>query len=634
MNISTTEPTLRIATTEDDRAAAYRLRYELYVEDQGLFGDQADHERRWLRDEYDDTSTILLAEDQGEVVGTARMTFGDTTTFSQESREDYDFARFEGVLEDSDFSVVTRLVVRPSHRGTPLGTRLLHEGFALAAERGAELVLGSCELHLINHYWKLAFRPFGELSSHPTNGVLIRIAVVLGDLEHVRRIGSPMTSALERRTRPNDNLPAILERIERGLALTSEARHEPAAYSREVMRRVTSSETDTPTFLETLTPEEATELLKKSHILKCNEGDTLVLEGHRTRMPYILLAGSLEVRRQDDHRRRLSRPGTLVGEVAFMASMRRTSDIVAGPDGAHVLALNDGTLRQLLAGNGPLAAKFLAFTARELCEKLVAHSQPRAVETVETVETATRPASRPLPHPTTRPAARSASTARPAEHRSELGCRRHSPFPRSNSFEGTGQAGVDAMSLEYRRQLEHHDLVVTPGHRAGVVDRHPVEATTLPGRPQPIFARPNEVSTAVDPRRGGPGVGDHVPEQTPALEFGMDTPAARLDHLLLGRQGIEIPFEGTIAVQDRPIEGWHQAQVSDDLPAMLDDRHGRRPIPRLGHLGGADMGFDLPRRQVRDAAQLEHLGEPRRRMDDAIVVGLRNDTRGSPIRIA
>ena len=56
---------IRLADTDDDRAAAYRLRYELYVEQQGLFGDVADHGRRWLTDERDEHAILSVAEAQG-----------------------------------------------------------------------------------------------------------------------------------------------------------------------------------------------------------------------------------------------------------------------------------------------------------------------------------------------------------------------------------------------------------------------------------------------------------------------------------------------------------------------------------------------------------------------------------------
>ncbi|MDJ0839562.1 MAG: hypothetical protein QNK37_23785 [Acidobacteriota bacterium] len=46
------------------------MRYELYVEGRNLCTDVADHDRRMLKDEDDERGRILLAELDGEIVGT------------------------------------------------------------------------------------------------------------------------------------------------------------------------------------------------------------------------------------------------------------------------------------------------------------------------------------------------------------------------------------------------------------------------------------------------------------------------------------------------------------------------------------------------------------------------------------
>lgn len=376
--MSATKPTLRIATTDEDRAAVYRLRYELYVEQQGLFLDQADHENRWLRDGYDESSTIILAEDDGRCVGTSRMSFGAETEFSEASKEDYDFARFDDLLEPADFSVITRLMVLPAYRGGDLGTRLFAESFRLAAEKGAELVLGSCELHLINYYWPLGFRPFGQLSNHPTNGVLVRIAAVLGDLEHVRNMDSPVTEALARRRRSNENVPAILERLADSPALLSEARLGSEAFQGELNGRL--GESAACELFAELTAEQKAQLLRKSHLLRCAPGDALFYDGQASRTLYILLSGSLEIRDPATGKQHLERAGALVGEVALLGSARRLGNVVTGSEGASVLALNDRTLRDLIAERSQLTAFFLLYAARELSQKMLARSASARAE--------------------------------------------------------------------------------------------------------------------------------------------------------------------------------------------------------------------------------------------------------------
>ena len=156
------EADLRFATTDEERAAVYELRYELYVEGQGLFVDEADHERGWLTDEYDEGSRIGVAEVGGRVVGTVRVTWGAEMPFTEESREAYDVGRFAGIVEERDMIVATRLLVREEFRGGVLALKLLWMAYEFAAVEGVELILGNCEPHLVNRYWTLGFRPFGN----------------------------------------------------------------------------------------------------------------------------------------------------------------------------------------------------------------------------------------------------------------------------------------------------------------------------------------------------------------------------------------------------------------------------------------------------------------------------------------
>ena len=78
----------RFAESEEDKIAVYRLRYELYVEDQGLFLAEADHENRWLTDTYDAFSDIAMAEDNGRLIGSMRITMSYAHPFSQESLDE------------------------------------------------------------------------------------------------------------------------------------------------------------------------------------------------------------------------------------------------------------------------------------------------------------------------------------------------------------------------------------------------------------------------------------------------------------------------------------------------------------------------------------------------------------------
>ncbi|MCA9697535.1 MAG: GNAT family N-acetyltransferase, partial [Myxococcales bacterium] len=181
--------TVRQAETAADRAAVYNLRYQLYVEMQGLFADIADHDNRWLRDALDDEATLLMAEQDGQLIGTSRLVWG-AQGFDAALRETFDIARFTDLISEADMAVGSRFLVLPEYRQSPVPAHLFMGMAGVLVERGTEIMFGECEPHLLNTWGRLGVRAFG-VSEHPTNGMLVRVALLPGDVEHAREIDSP-----------------------------------------------------------------------------------------------------------------------------------------------------------------------------------------------------------------------------------------------------------------------------------------------------------------------------------------------------------------------------------------------------------------------------------------------------------
>ena len=363
--------TIRFADNDEDLAAIYHLRYRLYVEDQGLFSEQADHERRWLHDKQDEHGRLLLAEVEGRVVGTLRMNFGADAPFDEETRSTYGLDRFTAVVDEGDIVVGTRLLVDPEQRGGSLSFQLLERGFECAAERNAELAFGDCEPHLVNLYCSLGFRPYRGFYNHPTNGMLVPLVIATGDLEGLRAMSSPMLRALSRRTRPSELVEQIRPLIKEHSPVLSKAQSDPLQYRRALTQWLGDDEVGLVGLLGELSRGETEVLLAGSHIFSCLAGDALIRDGHTSRTLYMLLHGSLEVRDNGVVVAQVSEPGALVGEVAFFSTGERMADVFAGEEGARVLSLSDRVLRKIIEHNPVVAAKFLYFVARALSGKLL-----------------------------------------------------------------------------------------------------------------------------------------------------------------------------------------------------------------------------------------------------------------------
>lgn len=361
---------IRIATTDEDREAVYRLRYDLYVVEQNLFQREADHARRFLRDAYDAVSTLLLATIDGEPVGTFRLTFGGDTSFSPDIRETFQLDRFQGIVEERDMVVATRLLVRAQHRGGKIPFQLMWKAYETIARRNAEVMFADCEPHLANSYYRLGVRPYGGVYNHETNGALLRLMFIIGDLEFLRAIESPLLIAASQRTKP----PVAVEALRAFLA--SEASViaqsiEKERYWDEIARWVKDGGDEVQRLFNEFTREEAAVILAQGQIMSVEPGMGLIRRGHVSRTLYVLLSGSLVVEEGGVQLVEVTTPGSILGEVAFFTSGQRTSDVLGGPKGARVLALSDRVLREIIANHGPAAAKFLHAVARGLSQKLV-----------------------------------------------------------------------------------------------------------------------------------------------------------------------------------------------------------------------------------------------------------------------
>ena len=84
---------IAIAETEDEKRAVYRFRYSVYVEEMGKYKSVADHAQRLFYEPCDAHSRIFYATENGEVVATARSTWGGDAPIPQRMIEQYQLGK-------------------------------------------------------------------------------------------------------------------------------------------------------------------------------------------------------------------------------------------------------------------------------------------------------------------------------------------------------------------------------------------------------------------------------------------------------------------------------------------------------------------------------------------------------------
>jgi predicted GNAT family N-acyltransferase len=132
--VGTADLVVRLVADEVDRAAAYGVRHEVFVGEQGVPVDLE-------RDDLDEVADHAVAFDaDGACVGAGRLLAGP----------------------EPGVAVVGRMAVRAGHRGAGVGAALL----ALLEQRARDLGWSRIELHAQSHaagfYARAGYAPVGE----------------------------------------------------------------------------------------------------------------------------------------------------------------------------------------------------------------------------------------------------------------------------------------------------------------------------------------------------------------------------------------------------------------------------------------------------------------------------------------
>ncbi|MEK6398999.1 MAG: GNAT family N-acyltransferase [Terriglobus sp.] len=137
----------RLAATQDDRFAAYRLRFVVFNLElnEGLAESYA---TGYDTDQYDDICDHIIVEHAGtgEIIGTYRLQSGDTAAsyFGYYSEQEFDFAPYEHMR--SSVLELGRACVHRDHRSAEVLNLLWKGIMRYAKSRGLRYLMGCCSL--------------------------------------------------------------------------------------------------------------------------------------------------------------------------------------------------------------------------------------------------------------------------------------------------------------------------------------------------------------------------------------------------------------------------------------------------------------------------------------------------------
>jgi len=191
-----------LAGSESERLAAYRLRYHVYVGEQGKGYPEADHSALTLSDELDDEAELILVSVDGFVGGTVRGNlFGSCATRHRYGKY-FEVSRVSG-FDPARIAVASRMAAHPAYRHGAVRRLLFESLYSRGLALQTELCFVACAPALLPLYRRYGWREYVAPIEDPIVGARHRMLLVLDDIEYLERMNSPYARiALEHAVAP------------------------------------------------------------------------------------------------------------------------------------------------------------------------------------------------------------------------------------------------------------------------------------------------------------------------------------------------------------------------------------------------------------------------------------------------
>lgn len=356
-----------VAESDEHKQQLFRLRYQVFVEEQGKYRGIADHARKRLVDELDDVAVHVCVERDGQLVASLRQVRGGQLV-PEAWRRRFGFDRFDGYeLEQMGFC--GRLLVLPEHRRSRALLYAVDLVYRGARKAGLTLDFIHCDPYLVRLYEQLGYRRHRPAYFDPELGFQVPLVHLLDDGPHLRAVRSPFQLACRDLGETDGRSAWFAARFPEYRGPVAPVAIGGVEFVEHLSR---SANTPDPPLLRGLQEGEVKELLAWAGRARVPAGSRVVRQGEVGTELFVLIDGVAEVRRNTHDGPLLLATlgkGDAFGEVAVLTSRLRSADVVATTD-LELASLDQGLLRQLVADSPALASKLLLNLSQILAERL------------------------------------------------------------------------------------------------------------------------------------------------------------------------------------------------------------------------------------------------------------------------
>jgi predicted GNAT family N-acyltransferase len=371
-----TDVTVRRATTEHEREAIYRLRYQVYIEEMNGANRhrEANAQNQQLRDSWDDRAHHFYAMHQGTIVACAR--FITRRDGPLECEEHFNLERFVPSYPNS-IGMTSRLALHPEHRGSHLLKQLTCAIYQYLREENIQFNFIDCHTRLLPLYSKLGFRAYRPGFNHAQYTYVVPMVLVVDDLEFLEQVRSPFVPVARLYPSSLNGRRLLLSQFPDAATVLVPPSHKPA-HSTELMleRLIQPDQSASSNMLHGLMLEDVTVLASLGHYVSCQVGDAVLRAGDPGRDIFLILDGRFQVtgrfRHTPDDEIQVSKiltAGDVFGEIRFLTDEIRYASVVA-LEHSTLLVLNAKAMDRLVITAPKVAAKVFRNIARIVVSRL------------------------------------------------------------------------------------------------------------------------------------------------------------------------------------------------------------------------------------------------------------------------
>lgn len=353
---------VKIATTEAEKEAIYRLRYQSFIIEMNKNNiENVDHERKMIKDVDDDKpgNILIYIGPFDAPKATARLTIYQPNKVPKEISKRYTLDEYPE-FKDKKLAEVSRLTICAQHRKGTMLLSLVNTLYKISAKENVDIALLYTTPGLCKFYCKFGYRHYQSHTIRTSDGIRIAMINILSDINFYTKVNSPLKKLVKKYYGRGKNRVLNLETLSSRIQDSNCTPKNQTEYIyNKLMNQTENSKSKLSEFMKNLTRSDLDHIVKHSIIMNAKEGDIIYTEGLIEKEVYIVLSGSLTIQSQQNSILNKIETGDIFGEISFFTNSGERTGTVTANNNCELLMLSRKFVHKIAIDNPTLAMKLL-----------------------------------------------------------------------------------------------------------------------------------------------------------------------------------------------------------------------------------------------------------------------------------